>query len=397
MADITVRPKLGIDDPKLQALARQVLGVFCLAGEKVVAHEADPATYPLRRLPSSVEAILQARFRFLPAPLQRRAMANVAASLSTPVDDRVRRYGEVARIDLSSPEPIEQLVGAARVPPELKLTADELARITPAKLARVRSGGASPARADRLWIRVHEVECVDETDGFLGNEAGEDEFYLGGTAIDIAGDAQAIGPHRIGDFNDGTSVPYKPPWRIVEFDLNKGDGTIGWPRTYFATFIPFEHDNGDLSEFENKLLDKAQEMAEEYVKGAVEAATVELGPIISWLAGELAEWIVGELFAWFRSMWEDEVFLPLTIKVEATLPYARFEGGKRSSPRLALHWLGYGGDYWIRFDACVRWSNDILSVRNELADRIDLGQGLRAATPWPASGSVRELIEGAEA
>jgi hypothetical protein len=392
MSDIVVNQGTGIPDPKLHAIAERVLALFFLAGEKAVAHLADPAAYPLPADPRSIEHVLLKRFQFLPPARQQKGLAKVMASVRAPAQSRAVHYGDLAQVNLRSPQPVVEQALALGLPPSLKFPLSQL-QPPPAEAPMTVCSGSLPELPDRLWLRVLKVECLNETDGFQGSEAGEDEIYLGGTAIDAFGDAQPIGPARVGDFDGGDVKDYPVPWKIAEFDLAKGGREGWWNRTYLGTLVLFEHDNGNLSELENQIYTKARELAQQYVREAVAVGMSELGPVLGQLAGELAAWIVGQLFDWFRAMWEDEVFKPITVQCKILLPDSRFEGNKNHCPPLPLTWDGYGGVYRLWCDVRIQWSDESLSLRRSLGDKFDLSKGIHGLTPPPEPNGLRELIE----
>lgn len=75
----------------------------------------------------------------------------------------------------------------------------------------------------KLELRIHKVKCLDETDGFWGSEAGDDEIWLGGTTVDESGDAEKVEPFPVrDDFDDGEEHIYSPPIQFASFDLTEG-------------------------------------------------------------------------------------------------------------------------------------------------------------------------------
>ena len=393
MSNITVHQTSDITDPQLLAIAQRVLAIFCLSAEKAVCHFSEPAVYPMPAGSGSIEHLLLERFQSLKSPIQQKAVANTKALLHASSQERAARYQDLANVDPRSRTSIAEQAHLLGIPGALKIPLGHLPNLRSAQPAptTVRSGTVPSLLTDRLWLRVLKVECVNQT-----GDWGEDEIYLSGTAIDSTGNVAPIGPHRVGDFEDGDHIDYPDPWRIAECDLSNMISNES--RQFRGTLILFEHDNGNLSEFENRLYEKAKELTQKYLQEAVSAATAEFGPVLSELMGELTAWIVGKLFDWFRSIWEDEVFPPIT--VECFIPWRdiRFEDHKNHCTPLRLRWKGYGGEYLVWIDFRVRWSDEPLSLCESLGQKFDLTKGIRAAGPLDSGGgiSIRTFVENIE-
>ena len=396
MSNIEIRTLTGIPDPVLRPIAERVRTVMLLAGEKAMAHVMDPVDYPMPPGRNSLEELFLARFQSLSQEKRERSLGRFKSGMRVLEDARNRAQADLAKIELHSQQPVAEQAFKIGLPASLKISPTDWSRFAGRQPSHVMSG-PTPALSDRLWLRIRRVECLDETDGFGGFEAGKDEMYMAGTGVDAGGNALPLGPLHLGDFDEDDSPvkDFPSPWRIMEFDLTQVVGDVIWPRHYLATMILIEHDNGDLSELEQKIFDKAKEQAQKYVKEGVAAGTAELGPILSWLASEIAAWIVGEIFEWFRSAWEDELFPPISLEATIPFPGCRFNHKNHSDP-LYLTWKGYGGEYQVTCDFRVAWANEIQSLRNTIGIRFDLSNGLRPVVPVPDSGSVRELIESYE-
>ena len=99
----------------------------------------------------------------------------------------------------------------------------------------------------KLELRIHKVRCDDETNGFLGSEAGSDEIDLGGTTVDESGDTHKVSPFRVASFgDDGDQKVFSPPRRFTFFNLTEG---TAFPKGYVATLVLAEIDSGGFNDF----------------------------------------------------------------------------------------------------------------------------------------------------
>src|SRR4051812_117835 len=96
-----------ITDPLLRDLATRVVQSFQLAAERALGHQSAPAKYPLPTTPGSAEEVVLALYRKFSPDRQRAAVQAAMTSLSAPPADRQRRYGELAKVNLSSAVPVE--------------------------------------------------------------------------------------------------------------------------------------------------------------------------------------------------------------------------------------------------------------------------------------------------
>src|SRR5262249_46693998 len=158
------------------------------------------------------------------------AVARVTQRLNAPADIRAARFGDLIAIDLTKPTAIEAQADALPFPPALKLPSDYLQNLTSRPVENlVASGGPAEPTTTKLELRIHKVKCLDETDGFLGTEAGADEIAMGGTEVDETGDTRKIAPFdvlnavdgngkAISAFNDNDEKVYSPPSRFTAFN-----------------------------------------------------------------------------------------------------------------------------------------------------------------------------------
>jgi hypothetical protein len=146
-------------------------------------------------------------------------------------------------------------------------------------------------------------------------------------------------------FNDLGSKGYR---------LERVLGYTTWPnfpRSYFATLVIAEKNDGDFADFLQKLWD----MVKDKVKAAILAAIggilgTDICPIIGTAIGAAVGWVLGEIFDLIKSIFGDWVFAPFTVAVSVPSLNARWPGGATNSAQGMIQYDGYGGTYQLTFD-----------------------------------------------
>ncbi|GAD85269.1 hypothetical protein FEK33_12530 [Nocardia asteroides NBRC 15531] len=352
---ITNTQVVELADPKLRALALRVVRELELTAERVAAHHGDRSRFRLPTQPDSVEALFDAQFRSLPQPTQALAAQRALTRLQAPAAVRARRLGDLTRIDLSVPVSVETQAMAIPLPAAARFSDADIAKLERLALGDLISGLTPQQPTNTLELRVHRVICVDETDGFLGTEAGEDEIYLGGTSVDGAGASLRIDPFKVGDFDDGDIKRYSPPRLFAAFPVIEG----GFPKSFFATLVLSEADNGGLSKFIDDLLDKIRsKIATEIAKATGGAIGGAVGGALGGAIGGIAGAIIGAAVGYalgkavdaLRDAWEDDFFAPVTVSVALNSHDDRWPGGQTDSPQGRITWRGHGGKYELVYD-----------------------------------------------
>jgi hypothetical protein len=99
-----------------------------------------------------------------------------------------------------------------------------------------------PRPARRLALQIHEVKCIDETNGPATELVGGDEITLSGITVDAAGRAARVSTFRVGQFEkDGRVKRFSPAKEFASFDLRNGPA---FPRVYRTMLILVERDHG---------------------------------------------------------------------------------------------------------------------------------------------------------
>jgi hypothetical protein len=340
MAGIVISQVSEVKDPKIRPIVLRVVRELELTAEKVACNHADPSRWPLPDDKNSTEAIFAARFAELPAAIKQSAATKSMARMVVARPALEKRFGDLSNVILTTRVPIERQVRDLPFPIDLKLPPDYIEKL----LHPPPPPAPPPTPAiSKLEFRLHSVKCVDETDGFLGSEAGSDEISIAGTTVD-QGNVAKIPVLKVGSFgSDGSVKTFSPPRPFGTFDLRNAPA---FPSSYHVTLVLAEVDMGGLPDFVNKVLEKirdklASELAAAGAKGA--------GPLGAVL-GAVIGFAVSEAFRIFKSTWEDDVFKPVTL--DATIPTRnhRFDNGATDSGEGIAFFIGHGGRYEVTWD-----------------------------------------------
>lgn len=326
-----------IANPKLRNLLSRIVLEMELSIEKVAANHAKPNEFPLPTDPNSTERILADRFNSLPKPVKDRSGSRVLDRLNASGETRLKHFGDLANVNLKAKTSIGSQVKALPIPAGLKLKISDLTGVVNGN----DDNAVPPApKLTNLEFRLHKVKCLDETGRF---SFGSDEIDMGGNAVDETGDTHNIPKFRVGsDFDSGEQVVFSPPRQFTRFNLTEG---TTFPKTYFVTMILAEIDHGGLSKFQLDLLAKVKEKVIAALKAAGPTGG-PLGPII----GIAIAFVVGKIFKLLIDIWQDDIFQPITVKVDIPSLNARFPGGKTDSLNAVANFNGHNGKYQVTYD-----------------------------------------------
>jgi tetrahydromethanopterin S-methyltransferase subunit G len=233
-----------------------------------------------------------------------------------------------------------------------RVTKEQLTRLATARLASL--GGmpqgvvGAPGSLKSLRLEMLRMVCVDETNGFLGNEWGSDEIALGGVTLDETAKVGKVGPFDLGEFDDNTRKDYlSAPKVLFTFDLSKAKT---FPNSFFVTLVLVEEDFGDFSETVNDIIHKLEGETAEYLAALIGSEVGTAGGPLGTLVGLFVGWAVGKIVNSLISAWKDDPFTPQTIEVIIPSADANF-GGDLTKPSEVIHFTG-PGQYAMRY----RWA-----------------------------------------
>ncbi|WP_165267930.1 hypothetical protein [Streptomyces scabichelini] len=328
-----------IPNAKVRAVAERVVQEFQLAADKVAAHHGESARFPMPSGGSATEHLLAKRFMTLAEGQKKEAAERVAADLKAG-SARSKKLGDLAKVDLRSPTPVEAQVRNLPFPEKLKFPADEL-REVPASAVPESAQATTAAPLNKLELRIHRVRCLDET-----SDSGEDEIDLGGTCVDESGDVKKISAFRVDSFHTGEVQSYVPPRRFTYFSLSEG---ATFPKWYHVTLVLAEADWGGVADFLDDLLAKVKKQVVEAIAKAIGGALGSLAGPIGAAIGVAVGWAVTEIFKYLSRVWGDDVFNPVTVRVAIPSLTSRWSTGS-DSPESTVGFTGHGGRYDLVFD-----------------------------------------------
>jgi hypothetical protein len=351
--EITVVEVQDLADAKMRKIMMRVVKEMEVAVEKTVAHHAEPANFPLPDDPNSVEQVLSARFTRLNPAQKQFAKTKMLSRTKASKESRKKILGDLAEVDLRSKSPVAEQVDRLAFPPALKTSLQSIKNMTQihGQIVSVKPAGLVPQQTtDNLEFRIHRVKCVDETGkdfNPFGDEFGSDEISLAGTSVDENGDTKKVSEFKVGNFDDGDVKSFSPPRRFTFFNLREG---TQFPKSYFVTLVLAEKDEGGLSDFVNKLLEKIKERVIAYLAAALGGAIGASGGPVGALIGAAVGFIVGKVFEFIKSVFADDIFPPKTISVAIPSLTHRFAGGRTDSPEIVTRFVGHDGTYDITSD-----------------------------------------------
>lgn len=227
-------------DPRLTAIAQRAARLYELTMARALAHEEDPERFPLPSSTRSVERRLRAQIRRLPAAGRRRLAKRLLPLATAPARERREQLGDLAGLDLRSPQSLVDQVAGLPVPAGLSLSRPELDRAI-GRLQRlaVPIAPAGQAVFTAMTSRARRIECVKDT-----REAGRDEIFLSALTIDNVGNEIQVEPIDFGKFKTGDAADFPPGQEpeLVTVSLLAG----AFPKTFSSIFVLSEFDRFGL-------------------------------------------------------------------------------------------------------------------------------------------------------
>ena len=261
-------------EPELRPIAERALAVLELAAKKAIAHDAAPKEYPMPAGTGHLEQLMYARLKQRPADRRKKSAAQVMPTLRPGAP---RRFPVSARRRRSISAPPSRSSTRSAAQPKKEFDPDRL--LGPARQRR----GRARIRAEDRDRAVHgrraahpqgRLPRARRTSGAATSSSSS------GVSIDATGDTRQLSRFRVSsDFDSGEKVTYSPPKIFATFPFSSDNSitvngktkTVGWPRTYYVTFLPAEIDHGGFPDFATELYKKAKDLVTKYVAQAVGA------------------------------------------------------------------------------------------------------------------------------
>jgi hypothetical protein len=334
-------------EPELIAIVKPILDSWKAAALRVAANDVSPKIFALPKKKDTPEAILGKRF----AKIAKERPA-IASAVSGKAEDVLRKRnlqgaaGDLLSADFTRTTSIQDELPAPTID-EPKLI--RLIERHYSALGFQRTSSAEFPSQKQVHLDLVRMVCIDETNGFLGSEWGQDEIYLAVATIGEDASTDQVPPFRVGDFDDGTRKDFTPRKRLYSWKV-LANGK--YPKHYFATLLLWEKDNGDLDEtFEDifkKVTDQVAKKIATILGTAIGGVLAgPLGAAIGALVGWLVSWLMNKIVSFLIQAWEDDPFIPRTI--EFIIPDAN---SYVSQPSKVFHFTG-PGEYAVRYRFAV--------------------------------------------
>lgn len=352
MSNIVMGQVQELADSRLEEIAKRVFHTFRLAAEKSVAHQNEPAKFPMPSGAGNLESLFLNHIRQLHPDRQRIASLKVLKMANASDAIRKKNYKGLSAVNLTAAESVESQVAKIPVPATHKISLEELKKLAfvdgvlPAESTTVMAAGpATQTAMKKLELRIRKVKCVEDTNDW-GGFGGDDEIHLGATTTDATGSVNKVNAFKVGDFETGNVKIYNPIKTFCQFDITKG---AEWPKSYFVTLVLAEKDNGGLPDFINELTNKVREKVTAYlstlVGGAVGSAAGPVGAVIGTIVGRVVGWVID----FFMSAWNDDIFPPQTISISLPSQNVRFNGKLETAERVVRFKMSDDGIYKVYY------------------------------------------------
>lgn len=353
MSRVTQDTTPNLPTPELRAFADRTLQELKLAFSKALAHEADRQSIPMPAAADATENRALAAIRTLPRSLKKRIVAGY-----TTRDAQARRddLGAFADVPLDQDESLSAALHRGH--PSGLGTLDLFGETT---LAMWSVPDDSTKEHRKLRMVLEALECVEATTG-----AGDDDMALGAITNSAAGHTKKIGPEFVAALQSGQTHHFSgsaaelASWSFeADHKLNIEGATfdVGWPRSYFVTWLLAEEDWGGFGTFVNEMYQQVKAEVEAKIEDSASDLTTLLvaegigatvGAVLGNVIGAVVGAVAGLLIVWFVGLAEDDIFTPITVSVDIDSPYSPFGADDRTNTR-QVWWKGHGGHYKLRY------------------------------------------------
>ena len=211
-----------------------------------------------------------------------------------------------------------------------------------------------------LTLRCVSLHCIDETNPEVG---GNDEIAIAGTIIEINSTNTGEKGYKFGKidldreegWDDETWSEWGSPHHLISIPINLDNE---WPKSFLATCILVEVDNGWYTDYLDNLLEKLipvvkqkvnEKMQELGIAVGTYLGSAALGMIVGSIAAKITAYILDKLFEWMKSWWGDDLFVPVPFSITIPDPHALFGSGTLDSQDSHYRIQGHGGEYefWL--------------------------------------------------
>lgn len=340
-----------LSDPKLKALADQMVRGGELALQKALAHDADPRRYPLPAGGRSIEQAMHAYISRAPAARRRAAGEQAIRGIEAGPEARRRTLGALAGIDLRSARSIASQLAEAAPPAQLRLTADDLERAG-RRLLPTAAAGRAEAGFARMDLCATRITCVEKTRVF-GELDFKDEIVLRGVKVDGVAGVDAGRRLDTGKFGRGDVRNLAAGTRLGSWNLRDRDFPLACNAALFLT----EVDEGfsasadlTVANFFNFLGGFLLVVAG---AGAVAPTGISQGAAAGLVIAGLVCFGIGAIAKQAEQVAADEAFAPLTLGMMLASPAALFANGAATSAPQTLTFRRPEGKG--RYEVTCRW------------------------------------------
>ncbi len=354
-----------ITDPSVRAITADALAAFKYVFAAVLSDPAYTA-YPRE----SLEAGVLAGFATLPREGQAHYAGVAQRLVQASPAERERHFGrhgrrsveEVRRLGFDGlftnvwydRQGLTKYVRSVAARNEAQARQDEALAMQRAIDYRLDPQSLQLMTLKKLNLRIDMVKCVDETDWWFGTEPGEDEIRLGGVKIDHKGVTTQVGQWKVGDFEDGDVVTYLVPGKLFSsFDLTQPGA---WGRTYTNVVMMAEEDFGGFADMLTTAWQKIMEKVNAEIVEAVQEAASSVGipEAIAQALAEATAWLVNEFVNSIISIFEDDLFPPVTYEITLPSKWAWLYNNpadlgwtNKKLPPVTVTYTGHGGKYKV--------------------------------------------------
>jgi hypothetical protein len=369
----------------LQAIANEAARITIDAIERAAAHMLDPAKFPIPANGAlEVTSLAVLKQRQLAKPRQMRAfqlrsvssLSRVPApatpapsSLVTLLRAQPTLVGRGILAELKAMKPavkalkletataaaIKDAAATKNTEKFLDTLGFAFSIVSGAMAASASAPAAAPATGfTKLILNLDRMKCHDDV-GVELTDFFEDDIRLGGLGVDSTGQQKNVPGFKVGDFNKGETIRFKPKRKFVEFDLTRA-GT--WPRAFSTTFLLAESDgSGAFLDALRALWEAVGEVVEELVvtaviagAGAIGIAVGAPGGPVGMVIGAVVGAAVGLVLHYLFDSLEDDVFEPVTVTLLMPDERTLFTGGQRRSGMRSENLTHPSASYTLKYE-----------------------------------------------